>query len=238
MSFPTPSPARRSPIFGAATAGYAGDWQNAGWIFRKSALLPDIERWKLFDSLRRSLVAPATFAAIFAGLLLRAHGLVLAAWAALIALAAGLIISLTELASGKPEALTAKYHSRTLGGIGESIVRTAFRLWFLPYEAWISLSAAVSALWRMLVSGRNLLEWETAAQSAGKRNGAAGFYKNMWLAPISGLCLVIFSVGIFAKAVGLLWILAPLAAPGSESACEGGKTAVSGGTPIPYRLCE
>ena len=109
-----------------------GDWQNAGWIFRKSALLPDIERWKLFDSLRRSLVAPATFAAIFAGLLLRAHGLVLAAWAALIALAAGLIISLTELASGKPEALTAKYHSRTLGGIGESIVRTAFRLWFLP----------------------------------------------------------------------------------------------------------
>ena len=51
-----------------------GDWQNAGWIFRKSALLPDIERWKLFDSLRRSLVAPATFAAIFAGLLLRAHG--------------------------------------------------------------------------------------------------------------------------------------------------------------------
>lgn len=34
----------------------------------------------------------------------------------------------------------------------------------------------------------------------------------MWLAPISGLCLVIFSVGIFAKAVGLLWILAPLAA--------------------------
>lgn len=106
-----------------------GDWQNAGWIFRKSALLPDIERWKLFDSLRRSLVAPATFAAIFAGLLLRAHGLVLAAWAALIALAAGLIISLTELASGKPEALTAKYHSRTLGGIGESIVRTAFRLW-------------------------------------------------------------------------------------------------------------
>lgn len=189
-----------------------GDWQNAGWIFRKSALLPDIERWKLFDSLRRSLVAPATFAAIFAGLLLRAHGLVLAAWAALIALAAGLIISLTELASGKPEALTAKYHSRTLGGIGESIVRTAFRLWFLPYEAWISLSAAVSALWRMLVSGKNLLEWETAAQSAGKRNGAAGFYKNMWLAPISGLCLVIFSVGIFAKAVGLLWILAPLAA--------------------------
>ncbi len=189
-----------------------GDWQNTGWIFRKSALLPDIERWKLFDSLRRSLVAPATFAAIFAGLLLRAHGLILAAWAALIALAAGLIISLTELASGKPEALTAKYHSRTLGGIGESIVRTAFRLWFLPYEAWISLSAAVSALWRMLVSGRNLLEWETAAQSAGKRNGAAGFYKNMWLAPISGLCLVIFSVGIFAKAVGLLWILAPLAA--------------------------
>ena len=189
-----------------------GDWQNAGWIFRKSAVLPDIERWKLFDSLRRSLIAPATFAAVFAGLMLAHRGLILAAWAALISLMVGLLISLTELASDRPEALTAKYHSRTLGGIGASIVQTVFRLWFLPYEAWISLSSIMTALWRMLISGKNLLEWETAAQSGSKKLGAAAYYKNMWLAPVSGLCLVIFSAGVFSKAVGLLWILAPIAA--------------------------
>ena len=189
-----------------------GDWQNAGWIFRKSAELPDTERWRLFDSLRRSLVAPATFAAIFAGLLLAHGGLILAAWTALISLAEGLLISLTELASDKPEALAAKYHSRVLGGIGASLVQTAFRLWFLPYEAWISLSAIVTALWRMLVSGKNLLEWETAAQSGSKKLGISAYFKSMWLAPVSGLCLVIFSAGVFAKAAGLLWIFAPIAA--------------------------
>ena len=189
-----------------------GDWQNAGWIFRKSAHLPDIERWRLFDSLRRSLAAPATFAAIFAGLLLAHRGLILAAWAALIALAAGLLISLTELVSDKPEALAAKYHSRTLDGMGASIVQTAFRLWLLPYEAWISLSAVITALWRMLVSGKNLLEWETAAQSGSKKLGAAAYFKSMWLAPVSGLCLMLFSAGIFAKAAGILWIFAPIAA--------------------------
>jgi membrane glycosyltransferase len=31
-----------------------GDWQNAPWLFRRGRDLPDLERWKLFDSLRRS----------------------------------------------------------------------------------------------------------------------------------------------------------------------------------------
>ncbi len=189
-----------------------GDWQNAAWIFKKSAGLPDIERWKLFDSLRRSLVAPAAFTAVFAGLLLGRHGLMLAVWAALISLAAGLLISVTELASEKPEALRERYHGRVYGRLGASIVGTVFRLWFLPYEAWISLSAIVTALWRMLSGGKNLLEWETAAQSGGRKAGIVGYYGSMWLAPVSGLCLVLFAAGAFAKASGLLWCLAPIAA--------------------------
>ncbi len=189
-----------------------GDWQNAGWIFGKGAALPDIERWRLFDSLRRSLVAPATFAAVFSGLALARHGLVLAAWAALISLAAGLLISLTELASERPGALGARYRSRVPVGVGASLVQTALRLWLLPYEAWISLSAIGLALWRMLVSGKSLLEWETAAQGGGRRRTMGGYLKSMWPAPVSGLCLIIFSAGPLAAATGLLWCLAPVAA--------------------------
>ena len=188
-----------------------GDWQNAPWIFPRAADLPDIERWKLFDSLRRSLVPVAVFIAISAGLIFARHYLILAAWTALISLAAGLLISLTELASDRPEALYARYHSRVLGGIGASIVQTAFRLWFLPYEAWICASAAATALWRMLVSGKNLLEWETAAQGEGKKRGCLHFFKSMWLCPAAGAALIALSGGIFAKAVGLMWILAPAA---------------------------
>ncbi|MFR7758530.1 MAG: hypothetical protein ACLU3G_05510, partial [Christensenellales bacterium] len=80
------------------------------------------------------------------------------------------------------------------------------------YEAWIVLSAAIVSLWRMGVSRKNLLEWETAAQSERKKRSVGAYYLNMWAAPAAGLALVIFSTGIFAKTVGLLWIVAPLAA--------------------------
>ena len=189
-----------------------GDWQNAAWIFGAASQLPDIERWKLFDSLRRSLIAPATFAAIFAGLVLRAAGLTAAAWSALIALASGLMIALAELASQRPEVLSARYHSRVLSGIGRAMVQTVFRLWFLPYEAWICASASATALWRTLISGKNLLEWETAAQGEGKKHGLAAHCKSMLAAPAAGLALILLAPGIFAKAVGLMWLLAPAAA--------------------------
>ena len=68
-----------------------GDWQNAPWIFsRRARALHPIDRFRLADSLRRSLVAPATWAAIFLGCVLRWPGLRLAAYAALLALAQGL----------------------------------------------------------------------------------------------------------------------------------------------------
>ena len=189
-----------------------GDWQNAAWIFRHGSAMPDIERWRLFDSLRRSLVAPATFTAIFLGLLFAEKGLILAAWAAVLALAVGFLIALTEFGTNRTADLELRYHSRLIKGITAALIQALLRLWFLPYEAWISVSAAAAALWRQLVSRKNLLEWETAAQSERKKAGAVSYYRNMWLTPVSGAILLIFSAGIFAKAVGLLWILAPLAA--------------------------
>lgn len=189
-----------------------GDWQNAGWIFSRDSAVTDIERFKLFDSLRRSLVAPFSFAAIFLGLLLSGHALMLAAWTALLALGARLLIALTEFGTSRNSDSHVKYHSRLFKGVSAALIQTVLRLWFLPYEAWIVLSAAIVSLWRMGVSRKNLLEWETAAQSERKKRSVGAYYLNMWAAPAAGLALVIFSTGIFAKTVGLLWIVAPLAA--------------------------
>ena len=189
-----------------------GDWQNSGWIFSRDASMTDIERFKLFDSLRRSLVAPLSFAAIFLGLLLSGHALMLAAWTALLALGARLLIALTEFGTSKSSDSHVKYQSRLFKGVSAALIQTVLRLWFLPYEAWICLSAAAVSLWRMGISRKNLLEWETAAQSERKKRSVASYCLNMWFAPISGLALLIFSTGIFAKTVGLLWIVAPLAA--------------------------
>ena len=189
-----------------------GDWQNAGWIFSKSACLSDIERWKLFDSLRRSLVPPFTFAAIFLGLFLPVKGLMLAGIAALLSLCTRLLIALTEFVSASKSDLELKFHSRLLSGLSLAFAQTVFRLWFLPYEAWISISAALTSLWRMGVSGKNLLEWETSAQSESKKNTVLSYYRNMWFSPVSGILLFAFAYGALSKLAGLLWIVAPVTA--------------------------
>ena len=185
-----------------------GDWQNAPWIFSRTAGLSDVDRFRLFDSLRRSLVAPMIFAALFLGLCLGAPGMSLAAWAALLALACGLLISLTD-AIGDRRRRT-RYHSSLLYGVGLALLRTFIRLWLLPYEAFVSLSAILTSLWRMLISGKKLLQWETAAQSAGKKSSPLSCFASMWFSVAAGLALILISDGIFAKAAGLMWMLSPL----------------------------
>lgn len=88
-----------------------GDWQNAPWIFsRRARALHPIDRFRLADNLRRSLVAPATWISIFLGCVLRWPGLRLAAYAALLALAQGLIRALgllTAVLTPSPTGLAA-----------------------------------------------------------------------------------------------------------------------------------
>lgn len=186
-----------------------GDWQNCPWVFCRRSELSDIDRFKLFDSLRRSLVSPAIFVSIFLGLSVSARGLTLALCAALLSLAAGLIIGIGDALCGKLS--DTRYHSSLLYGVGLSLLQSLVRLWMLPYEAWICLSAAVTALWRMLVSGKKLLEWETSAQSGDKRHGLFYYFKSMWFAALSGLALLFISPSVLGKAAGLMWLLSPLA---------------------------
>lgn len=58
-------------------------------------------------------------------------------------------------------------HTRLLTGAGGAIVRTFMRLWLLPFEAWVSAAAILTVLWRMLISHRKLLQWQTFAQTSG-----------------------------------------------------------------------
>ena len=149
-----------------------GDWQNIPFIFARG--LSDIDRWRLIDSLRRSLIAPATLAAITAGFFLPGSGLRVAAWAALLALLARLFLSLAEGGMSRRGSGRIRRYTRIPSGVGGAIVQTFIRLWLLPYEAWISLTAIAAALWRMLVSHRRLLQWQTAAQAEGRGlSGAA-----------------------------------------------------------------
>lgn len=197
-----------------------GDWQNAPWIFsRRARALHPIDRFRLADSLRRSLVAPATWAAIFLGCVLRWPGLRLAAYAALLALAQGLIFALGHPIVHPADARV-RYHSSVLPGLAAAVVQTVLRLILLPWEAVLNASAIVTALWRMLVSHKNLLQWQTAAQRAGKRDGPAAYLRALWPASALGLLTAVLTPSPTGLAAGIVWTLSPfvLAALGAPNA--------------------
>lgn len=197
-----------------------GDWQNAPWIFsRRVRALHPIDRFRLADSLRRSLVAPATWAAIFLGCVLRWPGLRLAAYAALLALAQGLIFSLGHPIVHPADARV-RYHSSVLPGLAAAVVQTVLRLILLPWEAVLNASAIVTALWRMTVSHRDLLQWQTAAQRAAKRDGLGAYLRALWPASALGLLTAVLTPSPTGLAAGIVWTLSPfvLAALGAPNA--------------------
>ncbi len=187
-----------------------GDWQNLPWVFCRD--FTDLDRWRLFDSLRRSLLAPLTLAAILSGFFLPGRGLAVAAWAALLALLSRLLLALAESSVRRREKVRLRRTTRLLTGVGGSIVQTFIRLWLLPYEAWVSLSAIGTSLWRMLVSHKRLLQWQTAAQSEGGSLGLWAHIRAMWFPMLLGLGLLLFSPAIIGRSAGLMWLLSPLAA--------------------------
>ena len=197
-----------------------GDWQNAPWIFsRRGRALHPIDRFRLADNLRRSLVAPATWISIFLGCVLRWPGLRLAAYAALLALAQGLIRALGQPIV-HPADTRVRYHSDVLHGLASAVAQTVLRLILLPWEAILNTSAIVTALWRMAVSHRNLLQWQTAAQRAGRRDGLGAYWRALWPASALGLLTAVLTPSPTGLAAGIVWVLSPfvLAALGAPNA--------------------
>ncbi len=187
-----------------------GDWQNLPWVFCRDFFA--IDRWRLFDSLRRSLLSPMTFLAILSGFFWPESGLAVSAWAALLALLSRLLIALAESSVRPRQRVRLRRHTRLLSGVGGALVQSFLRLWLLPHEAWICLSAATLALWRMLVSHKRLLQWQTAAQCEGETVGLRACLQAMWPGMLPALLLLLFSPVIIGRSTGLLWLLAPLTA--------------------------
>ena len=187
-----------------------GDWQNLPWLFRPGRALPDIEKWKLFDSLRRSLTPLATLFALLLGFFRPALGV--AAAAALLALLSELLLTAADAMLQRDGARTKRFHSALFLGVGGSFVRTLLRLLLLPAEAFVCIAAALRALWRMGVSKRRLLQWRTAAQSEKSRQGLFGYYTALWFPPLCGLALLLAAPSVIGKAAGFLWVLTPMCA--------------------------
>ena len=184
-----------------------GDWQNTPWLFRRGRVLPPIERWRLFDSLRRSLLPPAILASMLCAFFFPMPGTVLAAAVGLITVFSRLLLSAVQTALRPEEEVRLRVLSPVLHGAARSLTEALLQLLLLPHRAWVNLSAAVTALWRLLVTKRNLLQWQTAAQSD-SGSGLPRVLRSMTVSMLTAaLCLL--SPSIAGKAAGSVWLLAP-----------------------------
>ena len=107
--------------------------------------------------------------------------------------------------------LTERYHSTIITGFGGVLLQTLVQLLFLPYQAWICASAALTALWRMGVSHKKLLAWTTAAEAERRAgDGLWANYQKMWPSVAAGLLCVVCSRFPAGAAVGLVWMASPV----------------------------
>ena len=210
-----------------------GDWQILRWLFpwvpSRAGLtrnrLPLISQWKIFDNLRRSLVAPATVALLVLGwALLPGHPAVWTA-ALLAAMAFPLVPLLLRAASGPGPQEPWRVFWRTSWEDGRTVLAQAWlQLTFLASHGYGSAHAIVLTLVRLGATQRRLLEWETAAASAARaagparRTGARPFLVEMVASPVIALASLLlvgaFRPGALVTAVPILalWAAAPLVA--------------------------
>lgn len=157
-----------------------GDWQNIIWLICKHPAgknrenpLSSLSKYKLFDNLRRSLTPVLALACVIAApLVVGAAGFVLLAGAFWSACAGELYACVRAAVSGGVGMFSRRYYSKTMPAALAAAARGGVNLLMLVQTGWVCLDAICRALWRTLVSRKNMLEWTTAADSdAGQKTG-------------------------------------------------------------------
>jgi cyclic beta-1,2-glucan synthetase len=164
-----------------------GDWQLLRWLGPvvpgaegpQRNRLSAISRWKIFDNLRRSVVEIAQMVLLVAGWTILPGGPFL--WTALvlagIAAPWGFSLILAIVQPPRDRSWRAYYQAVARDALtsGEQYL---LAVTFLPHQAAVSADAIVRTLWRMTVTHRNLLEWQTASQV--ERLSASGSPREVW----------------------------------------------------------
>jgi len=200
-----------------------GDWQILRWLLGRvpndSGQLvhnptSNISRWKIFDNLRRSLVEPATFLLLIAGWLwLPGTARYWTAATLLIVIVPVVVQFLFSMV----RASVAEQRGYVRQAIRDSLVllfSTALNFALLAHQTLLMIDAIVRSLVRSFVTGKRLLEWETAAEAETGTGKRTPVEFTMGLVPLLCAVLLILVVSIRPSAIPwtlpilILWSLA------------------------------
>lgn len=204
-----------------------GDWQLTPWLraFVPTALgkgpnpLNALSLWKLTDNLRRSLVPPAAFCLLLASFSILPGATVSWALLVLATLLLPIALGIANSVVAPPRNVSVGRYSRNLFGDSvRHLSKALIALTMLPYQAFMMCHAISITLWRVFVSQRHMLEWESAYY-AEKRlgNSSLHFVREM----AGGIFLTVVAANIIAwnfpdrfaafLPLVVLWLSSPIA---------------------------
>ena len=191
-----------------------GDWQIIKWITKKSPL-NTVSRWKIFDNLRRSILAPSIILLTLLSFVIFPHS---EEWIviALLAILCPILFDVSEAVVSPIKGISL---SGKIGNGKTALEQTLLIFCFLPYQAYLMMNAIIKTLYRVFISKKNLLEWQTAADVESKlKRGMKDFISFMWQG--SAIALLILAVsflnsteaGLLILPSCILWFLSPVVA--------------------------
>ncbi|KAF0192801.1 MAG: hypothetical protein FD165_571 [Gammaproteobacteria bacterium] len=210
-----------------------GDWQLAGWLFprvpgppgadgarakRQPNPLSALSVWKIFDNLRRSLVAPALLALLAGGWWFGPGPVQF--WTLLVVAVLflpALLSSIFELIRKPADRDWLAHLTLTGNSAGRPLVLAMLTLVLLPYDTLICLDAIRRSAVRMLFTRRGLLLWQL--RSYARRNARrtlADYFVELWIAPVFSVALGVAlwqshpAEWLFCVPVLLLWLVSPV----------------------------
>ena len=196
-----------------------GDWQLLPWVLGiRGRDIPAVGRWKMFDNLRRTLLAPATVGLLIAAWLIPAAPRVAATILVIAVFALPPLLPLFERLLPRPNVSPASWLRILTADAATACGHVLVQLTLLAHQACLMVDAIARTLLR-LVRKRRLLEWTTAAQvQASVKLTLSSFVGRMRVALALTVAALIAVVTLlpsslpFALPFIALWLAAPLIA--------------------------
>ena len=177
-----------------------GDWQLLGWL-KGTVPGPDgpmqnrlsaISRWKILDNLRRSLVEIFQLAVLITGWFVLPGSIIQWTGIVLVTIAFPWLFSLliSLLRPPRDQSWLAYYLAVGRDAM-TNLQQFALAVVFIPHQAVVSADGIIRTLYRLFISHRSFLEWQTASQVERAMGVGSQLetWRKMW--PVTALCLVL-----------------------------------------------
>ena len=189
-----------------------GDWQLLPWLKNRKSL-NSLSKWKMLDNLRRSLVSPSIVLLIALSFNVLPDGTDKWVMAAFLALITPILFNVSDsvISPVKGLSLSGKMNN------SKTIIEQVFLIFaFLPFVAYTMVDAIVRTLYRVYISKRNMLEWQTAADAEAKSGkDLKDYIAFMWMGSLIAAIILVMAfsrsveAGIFILPSCIIWFFSP-----------------------------